>query len=196
VAEQWAVSSRPVDFYDAKADLEAVLGLAFDSADLHFEPVEDPALHPGQGARIVHYSGAELGRIGLLHPGLVSQLDLPKNVFVFEIDLAILPDGRVPEFAPISKFPAIRRDIALVVDRSVSFGALHQVARRAAPGFVRSLSVFDVYTGENIDSGLKSIALSLILQDSSHTLTDEEVDEAEAAILSTLASELGAQRRE
>jgi phenylalanyl-tRNA synthetase beta chain len=195
VPEQWAMPSRPVDFYDLKADVEALLGLAFDLGRLAFEPVEDPALHPGQSARVLS-DGRELGRLGLLHPALQSQLEIPKNVFVFEIDLAALPEAPIPAFEPISKFPAIRRDLALLVDRSVAFATLYDTAKRAAPGIVQSISVFDVYTGENIDSGLKSIALSLILQESSHTLTDEEVDRAETAILSTLAAELGARRRE
>ncbi len=194
--EQWAETSHKVDFYDVKGDVENILALAGALQDFSFTPVEDSALHPGQSAAIV-YKDNEIGRLGLLHPALQAKLDLPGNVYLFELQLEGLTHaGKLPAFHPLSKFPAIRRDIALLLDKNLSFAALESCARQAAPEIVRDIRVFDVYTGENIDSNVKSLALSLILQDSSHTLTDKEVESATQVVLDALESELSARLRD
>ncbi|WP_457675422.1 phenylalanine--tRNA ligase subunit beta-related protein, partial [Thiolapillus sp.] len=107
-----------------------------------------------------------------------------------------LEEGRIPAFVPVSRFPAIRRDLALLVDRDLSWARVEAVARKAAPEIVRDIRIFDVYTGDNIDSGLKSLALGLILQDYSNTLTDEETDRAVEAVLDALRTELSAKLRD
>jgi phenylalanyl-tRNA synthetase beta chain len=193
--EQWGEAPRPVDFYDLKADVEAVLAQAGIAGELQFEPAEHRALHPGQAAR-VRRGAALVGHLGMLHPALQAELDLPGSVFLFELALRPLTEGRLPRFAPLSKFPAIRRDLAIVVERAVSFAAVRDCARRAAPDIVRDIRLFDVYTGDKIDSGLKSLALGLILQESSHTLTDQEVDRAMAVVREALAEELAARLRD
>jgi phenylalanyl-tRNA synthetase beta chain len=137
-----------------------------------------------------------MGWLGLLHPELQAKLDIGVDVLLFELALDALDAGKLPSFEPLSKFPAIRRDIAVVVDRSVSFDAVRACVDRAAPAILRDIRLFDVYTGENVDSGLKSLALGLILQHSSHTLKDQEVEDATAAILQALDSELGATLRD
>ena len=122
---------------------------------------------------------------------------MPGNVYLFELQLEGLAHvGKLPAFRPLSKFPAIRRDLALLLDKDLPFAAVEACARRAAPEIVQDIRVFDVYTGENIDSNVKSLALSLILQDSSHTLTDKEVESATQVILKALESELSASLRD
>ena len=193
--EKWSNGDGKVDFYDLKGDLEAVLGLVDNLAGFEIQPVEDKALHPGQSAAVWR-NGEEIGRLGMLHPALQAKLDLPSNVFLFQLRLQGLETGRIPAFAPVSRFPAIRRDLALLVDRNLSWGQVEAVARKAAPEIVRDIRIFDVYTGDNIDSGLKSLALSLILQDYSSTLTDEETDRAVEAVLEALRTELSAKLRD
>ena len=105
-------------------------------------------------------------------------------------------EGKIPAFEALSKFPSIRRDLAIVLDRDMPFEKVLEVARKAAPATVKDIQLFDVYTGENVDSSLKSLALSLILQESSHTLTDQEVDEASTRILGALEKELSAKLRD
>ena len=189
--EQWGMPTRMADFFDLKADLEAVFGLTGGIEAFGFEPDEHPALHPGQTARVVR-DGVPLGWIGMLHPALAAQLDLSGNVFLLEVALSGLEQGELPAFAPLSKFPAIRRDIALLVDCDLSYRAVRDCIRRAAPEFLQSVSLFDVYTGDKIDSGRKSLALGLIIQASSQTLTDVEINAVVQRILDRLQTELGA----
>jgi len=193
-AEQWGVAARAVDFFDLKGDVEAVLARAGAPA-VEFRAAEHPALHPGQCAEVVR-GDRVIGRLGLLHPDLEKQLDLAGPVHLFELSIDGLGQGALPAFAPLSKFPSIRRDLAIIVDRALPFARVRDCVRRAAPAIVKEIRLFDVYTGERIDSGLKSLALGLILQDSSDTLTDQRVDAAMAAILQALASELNARLRD
>jgi len=194
-AEQWGLAARKADFYDIKADLESVLAQVADPAEFRFEAAEHPALHPGQGARVLR-NGVPIGWIGLLHPAAQKALDVPGGVYLFEVDLLPLQLGHIPRFVALSKFPAIRRDFALVVARDLPYQAVLDCVRDAAPAVVKDIQLFDVYTGENIDSGLKSLALSLILQESSHTLTDAEVEQASGVVLAALADRLAAKLRE
>ena len=194
-AEQWGVASRKVDFFDVKADVESLLSQVADPAEYRFEAAEHPVLHPGQGARILR-DGTPVGWVGLLHPQVQKAVDVPPGVYLFELDLVPLARGTIPAFRPLSKFPAIRRDFAIVVDRGLPYRAVLDCVRAHAPAVVRDVQLFDVYTGENIDSSLKSLALSLILQDSSHTLTDAEVEQAQAVVLDALARDLAAKLRD
>jgi phenylalanyl-tRNA synthetase beta chain len=193
-AEQWGVAARAADFFDIKGDVEAVLARGGARA-VEFRAAEHPALHPGQCAEVVR-GDRVVGRLGLLHPDLERQLDLMGPVHLFELSIDGLGEGALPAFTPLSKFPSIRRDLAIVVDRALPFARVRDCVRRAAPAIVKEIRLFDVYTGERIDSGLKSLALGLILQDSSDTLTDQRVDAAMAAILQALASELNARLRD
>lgn len=193
--EQWGEALRPVDFYDLKADVEALLGQVVPPGEFAFEAAEHLALHPGQTA-VVRRGEAVVGHLGMLHPALQAGRDLPAPVLLFDLALDLLAAGRLPAFAPLSKFPAIRRDLAFVIERSVTYAAVDACVRRAAPEIVRDIRLFDVYTGEKVDSGLKSLALGLILQGSAHTLTDKEVEMATGAIRQALESELAAKLRE
>ncbi|EGW55279.1 phenylalanine--tRNA ligase subunit beta [Candidatus Endoriftia persephonae] len=195
LSEQWGGAARAVDFFDLKADLEALFTLTGAGAGFAFSAAEHPALHPGQSAAI-EFAGRQIGWIGMLHPALEQQLDLDGSTYLFEVELEALNAGRLPAFAPLSKFPSIRRDIALLMDAEIPFDRVKRCVQTAAPEIVKDIRLFDVYTGEKVDSGRKSLALGLILQESSHTLTDEEVDAVVDAVLKRLADELGAKLRE
>ncbi|MET0052091.1 MAG: phenylalanine--tRNA ligase subunit beta [Candidatus Thiodiazotropha sp.] len=194
-AEQWGETGSRADFYDVKADVEAVLSLLGTTQGVRFAPAGHPALHPGQSAEIF-IQELSVGFMGMLHPELEKQLDLNGATFLFELDLERLGEGRLPHFESLSKYPSIRRDLALVVDESVSYDRIRNLIREAAGKILTDILLFDVYTGKNIDSGRKSLALGLILQEKSHTLTDQEVEEVVAAVLQRLARDTGAKLRD
>jgi phenylalanyl-tRNA synthetase beta chain len=132
----------------------------------------------------------------MLHPGLEHKFDLTGSCYLFEIQVNNLLDGVLPEFAPLSKLPSIRRDIAIVVDQKVEFSEVAATIRAVIPDILQDILLFDVYTGEKVDSGLKSLALGLILQETSHTLTDQDVEEVMGSVLQKLQQELNAQLRD
>ncbi|MGH6784370.1 MAG: phenylalanine--tRNA ligase subunit beta, partial [Sphingomicrobium sp.] len=165
--EQWGAPARPVDFYDIKAEVEALLG---DPDGFRFEAAAHPALHPGRSARILE-RGRPVGWLGELHPGLVAGLGLPSAAVVFEVDAAALRQGRLPRAQAVPEFPASRRDLALVLPETVTHQALQEAVRAAAPDTLQEVFVFDVYRGPNLGTTFKSMALGLIFQDSSRTLT-------------------------
>jgi phenylalanyl-tRNA synthetase beta chain len=191
--EQWGAPSGNVDFHDAKGDVEALLGLT--AGAFRFEAATHPALHPGQCARILR-DGREAGWIGTLHPRLVRALDLDRAPLLWELDEHISFAAELPVFKEISRFPAIRRDIAVLVDKGVPVEALLGAIRSAGGALLTESKIFDVYSGDRIDSSRKSVAFGLILQDSSRTLTDDEGDRVVAAVVARLESEFGARMRD
>jgi phenylalanyl-tRNA synthetase beta chain len=193
--EQWGAPSRIVDFYDLKADLDAVLATTGAPEAFRCVPAEHPALHPGQTARIER-EGHPIGLMGMLHPSVNARLDMDGNAFLFEISLEAIGQGVSPAFKPLSKFPAVRRDLALVLPEDVEYGSVHDCILAAEPELLRKIVLFDVYQGEKIDWGLKSLALGLIFQAPSQTLTDGDVDSAIARVLARLRDELGARLRD
>ena len=194
--EQWSgANNGPVDFYDLKGDLEALLALTGEPESFSFQAQAHPVLHPGQSAAILR-GDRQVGVMGMLHPELEKRLDLSGSTFLFEIEMDGILDGRLPAFENLSKYPSIRRDLAIVVENDVSFESIRNVIRDAAGKIVKDIRPFDVYTGENIDSGRKSVALGLILQEKSHTLTDQEVDGVIETVLSRLSDELDAKLRD
>ncbi|MGD8912680.1 MAG: phenylalanine--tRNA ligase subunit beta [Candidatus Thiodiazotropha sp.] len=195
IPEQWESVNRRADFYDVKADVETLLSLTGLQDGVSFAPAEHAALHPGQCAEIA-ISGETIGLIGMLHPEIEKQLDLNGPTFVFEIKLDELAQGRLPAFESLSKYPSIRRDIAIVVDKTITYEAIRNLIRDVSGKIVTDIILFDVYTGENIDSGRKSLALGLILQEKSHTLTDKEVDQVVTEVVTRLGVDLGANLRD
>ncbi|MFD2114124.1 phenylalanine--tRNA ligase subunit beta [Thiorhodococcus fuscus] len=193
--EQWGQPARAADFYDLKADVEALLTLTGAPGAFRFLAGEHPALHPGQSARIER-DGRVVGLMGMLHPSLAAKLDLDGDVFLFELDVLELNEGVLPRYEKISRYPGIRRDIAILVDESVSYGAIADCVRAEASDLLRDLILFDVYTGQNIDSGRKSLALGLILQSSSQTLTEDLIEKTVRRTLDRLTSEFGARLRD
>jgi phenylalanyl-tRNA synthetase beta chain len=195
VPEQWAIPTRAADYYDVKADVEALLELTGESEAFRFEPAPHPALHPGQSARIVR-SGSEAGWLGALHPRLLRALELPGTAFAFELLSEVVLAARVPAFAPMSAFPAVRRDLAVIVEDGVPVGDLVRAARDSAPPYLADLRIFDVYRGKGIESGRKSVAFGLIFQETSRTLTDADADSGVAAVRSRLEETFNARIRD
>lgn len=193
-AEQWGVPAREVDFHDVKADLEALYTLTDRYPEFRFEPAVHPALHPGRAAQILQVN-TPVGFVGVLHPELQAKLSLDQRVILFEIALAALTNGKVPVFREISKFPALRRDLALVVSEQTPANVVLEYVRKVAGNLLVNLELFDQYHGKGIDSGRKSLALGLTLQDSSRTLKENEVDAVIARVISALQTELGARLR-
>ena len=192
VPEQWAHESRPVDFHDVKGDVEALLALSGQAAG--FIADSHPALHPGQTAAILR-GGERIGIIGTLHPAIASGLRLAGAV-LFELRLDAATAGVLPRFEALSRFPAVRRDLSLVLPEATTAAAVRECVGQAGVDMLRHLELFDVYRGEDIDSGTKSVSLGLTFQSSSRTLGDAEINAAVAVVLDSLTSRLKAILRE
>ena len=192
--EQWGVPARPADFFDLKADVEALLTLTGESAAFAFVAAPHPALHPGRSARIDR-AGEPIGWLGALHPQVVRELDVEGDAFVFELRLAGAQPARRPVFEELSRFPTSRRDLAIVVDERVTAQAVQDVIRQRGGNLLREVWLFDVYRGKGIAEGQKSLAFGLNLQDFSHNLTDHVIEEAMSGILAGLAEQFGATLR-
>ena len=195
VPEQWGMKSEAVDFFDVKADVEAVLALASDPGELRFKPVEHPALQPGQAAEIVRDESV-IGVIGKLHPRLAKDYDFKRAVYLFELDAEKALASSAPKAKVISKYPAIRRDIAVVVEDGVSAEELVAAVASTSPDLIRDVRIFDIYTGGKIEAGRKSVAIGLILQETSRTLTDDDADSAMAAAIAELEEKFAAYLRD
>jgi phenylalanyl-tRNA synthetase beta chain len=195
LTEQWGAPRRGVDFYDTKADVEALLTLAGIAQEVRFQPGQHPALHPGQTAEI-HHLGRQVGVIGLLHPELQPRLGLDRPVVLFELKMSLLQRKNTPIFREFSKFPSIRRDIAIIVSETTLAQSVVECVQKVAGQLLVNLELFDEYRGKGIDSGRKSLALGLTLQDSSRTLNDDEVERVMREVITTLESELGARPRQ
>ena len=192
--EHWDGAAAEADFYDVKGDVCALLKLTHALEAFSFEASPHPALHPGRSARIMK-GGREAGWLGAIHPALQRDLELRRPVLLFALRLDVVRQAEVPKFRPYSKYPMVRRDIALVVDADVEADALLAHARAAAGEWLQKAVIFDVYTGPGIEPGRKSVALGLILQGVSRTLTDADADKAVGAVIDRLERELGARIR-
>ncbi len=193
--EQWGSAATPVDFYDVKGDLSGLLALGGGAEEFAFEPAAPGHLHPGRAARIVR-GGTALGFLGELHPSLVGALDLTYAPILFELDYSAAFRANLAQFREISRFPQIRRDISFTVPTEVAFAALSERVSVAAGSLLKQLTAFDVYHGKEVELGRKSIALGLILQDKSRTLTDDDADRVVQAVREDLRSNLDARIRE
>ncbi|WP_444909165.1 phenylalanine--tRNA ligase subunit beta [Microbulbifer sp. TRSA005] len=193
-AENWTGSKDSVDFYDVKADVEALLARTGVADEFRFVAGQHSALHPGQTAKIMR-GDREVGVIGALHPQLQKKLDLAKPAFVFELSLEAIGQGKAPAFRPLSKFPEVRRDLALLIDADVPAASLVEAATEAAGETLTDLKIFDVYQGKGIDLNRKSVALGLTFQHSSRTLNDEEINAAVDAVVGKLEEKYNASLR-
>jgi phenylalanyl-tRNA synthetase beta chain len=192
--ESWAGDKRSVDFYDLKADAESLLALGGERTQVEFHSPGPVYLHPGRSAEI-RVAGNAVGIIGSLHPRLLKALDLDEDVVVFELDLASTIAGKVPLAQELSKFPSVRRDIAVVVPERVAYAQIEATVRAAVGAELTELLVFDQYAGPNLGFGVKSLAIGLILQNSYRTLTDVDADRCVTAAVSALSSECQAKLR-
>lgn len=190
LSEQWGEKAREADFFDLKGDLEALLW----PEAARFEAAPHPALHPGQSARVL-LGGKAIGWIGALHPKWVQQYALPQTPVLFELELSAILACRLPKFAEIAKFPPVRRDIAVIVDENAASEALLAAMRESAPEWVTDLAVFDLYSGKGIDSGKKSLAFRILMQDTEKTLTDQEVETVITRLTQVLSDRFGAKLR-
>jgi phenylalanyl-tRNA synthetase beta chain len=193
--EQWGIGTQAIDFYDIKADLVALLQLAGDASDVVFRALDHAALQPGQSAAIVR-NGREIGIIGKLHPQVARRHQLKRDAYVFELDALPALASVAPVAREVSRFPVIRRDLAVIVKDEISGDQLVQAVASAAPDLIRDVRIFDIYKGPGIEAGLKSVAISLILQETSRTLTDDDADAAQAAAVQKLRDSFSAELRD
>lgn len=193
--EHWSIEERNVDFYDVKGDVEALLGLSDDSTRISYEVSDNSALHPGQSANIL-IDGKVIGYLGAVHPRCQKALSLNGRTFVFQMKLAAISTAKIPEAAVISKFPANRRDLAIVVKQQVQAGDVISFIEKVGVNQLLDLKLFDVYQGKGIEPGFKSLAISLTLQDTERTLEEKDIAEAVDKIVAALAEEFNASLRE
>ncbi len=198
--EQWGEKIRAIDFFDLKADVEALLSLGGDLLSYRFAAEKHAALHPGQSARIYKDNQA-VGWMGTLHPSVAKTMDVKSTCILFELDFGAISAAKVPNFKILSKFPAIRRDIAIIVGEDVESSAIINCIRQTTQKTLSQKSnvaveLFDVYIGEGVGAGKKSLAVSLTLQEQSRTLKDDEIETLIHAVLSDLEQQYGAKLRD
>jgi phenylalanyl-tRNA synthetase beta chain len=192
---QWGRKSAPADFHDVKGDVQALLS----PLQAEFVPAAHPAMHPGRCAAI-RIAGAEVGVLGELHPRWRQKWELPHAPVLFELDLEAVAARRVPQFEPVPRFQPAERDIAVIVDESVTHDQLLAAVRSAdTGGLLRDAFLFDVYKPQQASAGLalheKSLAVRLTLARSDATLTDEQIESAVRAVVERVTAGLGGRLR-
>ena len=192
--EQWAEKTRKLDFYDIKADVEAMFALT--GCQAIFTSAEHIALHPGQSAHITSVTGEHIGWLGMLHPSLEKQLGFDTQVFLFELDQNQLLNKRIPVFKPLSKYPSVRRDLALIVKENIKANDIINCVQETNEPTLQDVAIFDVYRGKGVEEGYKSIALSIILQNTTQTLTESEIDAILNKLLEQLTNKISAKLRD
>ncbi len=193
--ESWHGAGASVDFFDLKSDLEALFQRVGNAEEYSFRAAQHSALHPGQCAEILRH-GAVVGVIGALHPKIAKAVDINLPVYLFEIAADALTDGSVTRFKELSKYPEVRRDMALVLDQATPEADVEAVIREQAGEWLRSIRLFDVYSGKGIEAGKKSLALGVTWRHSERTLTDEEINTLFSHVISALGEKLGVSLRQ
>ncbi len=191
--ECWDGSGRKLDFFDMKADLEALLAMG--GSNITFQAKAHTALHPGQSAEILK-NGQHLGYIGALHPKISQALELQEEIYLFELDLNLLSQKSLPQFESLSRFPEMSRDLAFIVDQQLPVQALIDTARQLKSGILREISIFDLYEGENIGLGKKSVALNFRFQHADRTLEELEVTDFVDKMIKKLEQSFNAKLRD
>jgi len=190
VDEQWGEAARGVDFFDLKADVEALLAPRV----ARFEAASHPAFHPGRSAQIV-LDGSVAGWLGELHPRWQRHYELPQPAVLFELDAEAAQRLEIPRPRVPSKFPPVVRDVAMLVDAALPAQALLDAIEAAKPAIVQEVRIFDLYQGKSLPKGRKSLAFRVVMQDTERTLTDAEADSARDALVALLAREFSATLR-
>jgi len=188
--EQWGAEKRNVDFYDVKADVEALLAPRVAG----YEAATHPALHPGRSARVL-LDGATIGWVGELHPRWQQKYGLPLPAALFELDLGALTRVDLPSYRGVSKFPPVLRDLSMEFDEGLPVGKILEEMERNRPSLAQEIRVFDFYRGKGVERGKKSLAFRVVMQDTARTLTDAEADAAMAQLTELLAAKFGAKLR-
>lgn len=192
--ENWSNDPQLVDFFDVKGDIESVLALTGQAESFQFVAQSHPALHAGQSAAI-QKDGATVGYVGLLDPRIQQQLDIRFPIFLFELTVDSVIAKKLVHSEPMSRFPEVRRDIAVIVDQGVTAAELRQCITTAATNTLQNLKLFDVYQGKGIDPNRKSLAIGLTFQHASRTLTDDEINNSVEKIVASLEAQFGASLR-
>ena len=194
-AEQWGEAARPLDFFDLKGDLDALIAWGGEPQRWAVHADGLPGwLHPGRAARVAR-DGKTVGYLGALHPRLAKALDLGSDVHVLELALEPLLARRLPKAQPVARFPGVRRDIAVDVPEQVSWSQIEQAVRATLGTTLADLRLFDRYSGKGVEAGRKSLAMGLILQDASRTLTDDDADNCVRKAVSALEAACEAKLR-
>ncbi|HFQ4968928.1 TPA: phenylalanine--tRNA ligase subunit beta [Vibrio vulnificus] len=193
--EHWNIDTNTVDFFDLKGDVEAIFELSANDKAYSFVAAKHPALHPGQSAAIV-VDGKEIGVIGTVHPELERKFGLNGRTIVFEIEWSAINRKVIPEAVALSKFPANRRDIAVVVDEAVASGDIVNACLEVGGEFLKAAKLFDVYVGKGVEEGKKSLAIALTLQSNERTLEDADIAGAVDAIVAHVSEKFGASLRD
>ena len=193
--EQWGMEQRQIDFYDLKGDIESLLASTGMPEAFSFEPGGSKVLHPGQSARIMCHD-RQVGCLGVLHPAVTREVGLEGDILAFEMEFSALKRSKIPVFRELSKYPAIRRDIAITIDDTIPSISIRECIEKSAGNLLQQLQLFDVYKGKGVDSGRKSLALGLTLQEFSRTLNDTEIAALIDRVLKDLNNKLGATLRE
>ena len=188
--EQWGSTTRNVDFFDIKGEIELLLAPKV----ARFEKATHPALHPGRCAKII-VDDIVVGHLGELHPQWQQKNDLPLAPVIFELDLDVLKQAALPKFNEVSKQPPVLRDLAVVVDQKLEFQQILDGLKNALPPLIKEIKLFDVYTGKGVDQGKKSLAFRIVMQDTQRTLQDAEVDAAMQQLMVRLQQDFAAQLR-
>jgi phenylalanyl-tRNA synthetase beta chain len=197
-SENWKNSKEVSHFYDIKNDVVTLLAENHLENKYEFLPSTHSALHPTQSARIVHkHTQQVVGEIGVLHPRLVQALELPMAPVLFEIDVNLLKSATTRQsFAPLSKFPEVRRDLSFLLPATISYQAIKEAIQQLGKESIQRVFVFDVYQGKGVPDGQRSIAIALILQAFSKTLTDEEVANLIQKVIDLMREQFGATLRD
>lgn len=193
--ELWSNSKKVVDFFDIKGNIESLVALVGASGTVAWRAAQHPALHPGQTAEIVT-EGRHLGWMGRMHPRLESELGLVGPVYLFELSLEVLPGGALPLARELSRFPEVRRDIAVLADRQAPAAELLAAAREAAGSELRDCRLFDVYEGQGVPEGCRSLAIGLVWQHPERTLQEEEIQARVDAVVALLKDRFGVTLRD
>jgi len=192
--EQWAEVSRAADFFDLKGDVEVLLGLAQDAAAWRFAAEIHPAMQPGQTARV--YRGDQaVGWIGALHPTIAQAIDIPGKVLLAELDYELIAPAVLAKVQEVSRFPAVRRDLAVIIDQHIEAVAVLDLLRQSAGPELVDIGIFDLYQGHNIAKDKKSLALGLTFQHPSRTLTDSDINPIIDSCINALQAKFKAELR-
>jgi phenylalanyl-tRNA synthetase beta chain len=192
--EQWGEPARAMDFFDIKGDIERLYAMRGDAGMPDFEHGELPWMHPGASA-VIKLEGQVVGWCGSVHPLVLKAFDIKKSVFAFELDLERLLQRDVPFTKHISRFPSVRRDLAILLPTDVTYAQVKDCITAAAGPLLEKVVVFDLYQGKNIKKGYESLAIGLIFNNVSSTLKDEDVDPVIETVVSELEQRLGTQLR-
>ena len=193
--EQWGLTDHAVDFYDLKQDVEALLALRHDDSTIEWLPADLIALHPGRSA-VIKSGKTTLGYAGEIHPRIMADMGLKAPVYLLELDLSTLTQAILPAFQSISKYPAIRRDLCILIDKHITIDQLKTTFFTVCGSQLIDSQLFDVYHDQLMGEGVRSLAFGLIFQDPDRTLVDEEIATKMQMLIETLSLEFGAVLRQ